>query len=189
MPLFFPKNLAALAGIAPRDVGRCPPALHVLDPGDGCYRVEVTDGKRLAIVCGPCAEEKDSALDPAFRGAAQILIPAADWRTGFRLGGKRRPVGLAADGTTFKLAVGDQAVTGSAPEGRFPNVDWALPKGRALLGFRIDPLLLIGLLQAAAALDPAGGVGVLFYGDGKPVGLVARNDAGQFFDGLLVPLT
>lgn len=33
-------------------------------------------------------------------------------------------------------------------------------------------------------------VDVLFYGQGKPVGLVARNhDTGQWFDGVIMPLT
>jgi len=39
MPLFLPKNLAALANVAARDPSRyAANALHVLDPGDGSYR-------------------------------------------------------------------------------------------------------------------------------------------------------
>jgi hypothetical protein len=187
MPVFLPKNLAALANVTARDAGRyAANALRVLDLG-GAYRVEATDGKRLAVVRGPAKEESYPALPNA--GTGELLVGSADWRAGFRLGGKQRPVGLAAEGDKLTLAVGEQAVTGTAPGGRFPDFAGVLPRRPAPLSFRIDPLLLIGLLQAAAALDPVNGVGVLFYGADKPVGLIAHNDAGQFFDGLLMPLT
>ena len=56
MLLYFPRNLAGLVALASRHEGRyATGALHVLDPGDGTYRVEVTDGRRLAIVRGPNA--------------------------------------------------------------------------------------------------------------------------------------
>jgi hypothetical protein len=53
----------------------------------------------------------------------------------------------------------------------------------------VDPALLAGLLLAAAALDPTSGVGLLFYGSDKPLGVIGHNGGGQFFDGLLMPLT
>jgi hypothetical protein len=87
------------------------------------------------------------------------------------------------------LAVGDQAVTGSVPDGRFPDVALVLPKKPAAFGFRVDPLLMIGLLQVAAALDPVGGLQILVYGPDKPVGLACRNEQGQHLDCLLMPLT
>jgi hypothetical protein len=188
--VFLPKNLAALAGVAAKEATRYSAnALRVLDPGDGTYRVEVTDGKRLAVVRGPCAHESGPAPNPSPLGLASVLVPVAEWKAAFRMGGKQWPVALSAQGSSFHLAVGEQSVTGSAPEGRFPDFASVLPKRPAPFAFCVDPLLMIGLLQAAAALEPTGGVGVLFYGPDKPVGLVARNDAGQFFDGLLMPLT
>jgi hypothetical protein len=190
MPVFLPKNLAALAGVVAKEATRYSAnALRVLDLG-GAYRVEATDGKKLVVVRGPCPEVSCPALDPDFGGANETLVPAEDWKAGFRLGGKKQPaVGLAADATSFKLAVGDQAVSGTRAEGRFPDFTMVLPKKPATLGFRLDPNILIGLLQAAAALDPSGGVQFLFYGRDKPVGLACRNEAGQFFDGLIMPLT
>ncbi len=53
----------------------------------------------------------------------------------------------------------------------------------------MDPTLLAGLLAAAAALEPVGGVELLFYSRTAPLGVAGRNAAGQFFDGLLMPLT
>jgi DNA polymerase III sliding clamp (beta) subunit (PCNA family) len=189
MPVFLPKNLAALANVAARDPSRfAVNALRVLDLG-GAYRVEATDGKKLAVVRGPCKEESYPALDVAFHGAAEVLVPVADWKAAHRLGGKERPVAFATDGTTFQLAVGNQSITGSAPDDRFPDFAAVLPRRPATVSFRVNPGLLVELLRAAAALEPVNGVGVLYYGPDKPVGLIAHNDAGQFFDGLLMPLT
>ncbi|HKI37988.1 MAG TPA: hypothetical protein VKA46_39405 [Gemmataceae bacterium] len=76
MPVFLHRNLAALAGVAAREPSRyAANALHVLDPGDGTYRVEATDGKRLAIVRGPCPQASYPALDAAFGGADKVLVP------------------------------------------------------------------------------------------------------------------
>jgi hypothetical protein len=192
--LFLHRNLGPLATLAAKDPTRyAANAVRVRDPGDGSYRLEVTDGRRLMVVRSPAAEAQNyPALDPAFRGAADVLVPAESWREAFRAKGKKGqglPVGLAADDTSFKLAVGEKVVTGSAPEGRFPEFTAVLPKKPALLALRVDPMLLAGLLLAAAALDPSGGVALLFYGREKPLGVSGRNDAGLFFDGLLQPLT
>jgi DNA polymerase III sliding clamp (beta) subunit (PCNA family) len=190
MPVFLPKNLAHLANVAARDSARfAVNALRVHDLGRGSeYRVEATDGKRLAVVRGPCPQAQYPAL-PDGADTPDVLVPVADWKSAFRLGGKQRPVGLAAEGPTFTLAVGDQSLTGSAPEGRFPDFDVVLPRTPAPIAFTVDLQLLIGLLQAAAALEPAGGVKVLFWSPAKPVGLTAKTAQGQFFDGLLMPLT
>ncbi len=85
--------------------------------------------------------------------------------------------------------MGVKVVTGALPEGRFPEFSFVLPRKPALLAVRVDPTLLAGLLLAAAALDPVGGVALLFYGREQPLGIVGHNDAGQFFDALISPLT
>ncbi len=189
MPVFLPKNLAALANVAAKEATRYSAnALRVLDQS-GAYRVEVTDGRRLAVVRGPCPVTQYPAMDAASQGAADVLVPVPDWKAGFRLKGKDRPVGVVADDTSFKLVVGEDVVSGARPEGRFPNFDFALPKKPAICAVKVDPALLAGLLLAAAALDPAGGVALLFYGREQPLGVAGRNDAGQFFDGLVSPLT
>ncbi len=190
MPVFLPRNLAALAGVVAKDATRFSVnALHVIDGGD-TYRVEATDGRRLAVVRGPAPEAQHPALDTAFGGAAEALVPADSWREAFRAKGKKeQPVGLVADDTSFKLAVGQTVIEGQRPEGRFPSCDAVLPKKPALLALKVDPTLLAGLLAAAAALEPVGGVELLFYGREKPLGVSGKNDAGQFFDGLLMPLT
>lgn len=189
MPLFLPKNLASLAALAAKESTRfAMTAVRVLDLG-GAYRCEVTDGRRLMVVRGPSEAQDYPALEDAPNGAAEVLVPAADWRGAFRLGGKSRPVGLAVGDGRFVLAVGDQAVTGSPPDKRFPDADGVLPRRAAVLAVALDPALLAGLLQVAAALEPEGGVKLLYYGPGKPVGLIAHNDQGQYLDALVMPLT
>jgi hypothetical protein len=96
-------------------------------------------------------------------------------------------VGLAASDGELVLAVGDQALTATPAEGRYPDVDGVLPRHGPLLSVRLDPHLLGALLKVAAAVNP-GSVDLLYFGPGKPVGLMTRSDDGHAFDGLLMPL-
>jgi hypothetical protein len=191
MRLYLPRNLAGLAQLAGRNSGRT--ALHavrVRDPGGGLYRTEVTDGRLLAVVQGPMPIAAYSALDEAPDGPAEALVARDDWRRAFQLGDRRRPVGLAADAEGgLILAAGDQALTARACDGRFPDTDAVLPRHGPLVAVRLNPTLLGGLLKLAASLNPDGGVDVLFFGPGKPLSLMTRNESGQTFDALLMPLS
>jgi hypothetical protein len=187
MPLSLPKALGALALLAPRLTGRCPPAVRVLDPGDGTFRAEVTDGRRLLICRGPSVPG-DAPGGPG--PASDLLIPAADWRAGFRLAGKReRAVALAAEGEEFVLSVGGKAVRGRQHDGRFPPTDAALPRRPGLLTVRVNPQLLAELLQVAAAINPDSGTSLVWYGKDQPLGLVCQTGEGVFLDALIMPLT
>jgi hypothetical protein len=192
MRLYLPRNLAGLAQLAGGNSGRT--ALHavrVRDPGGGLYRAEATDSRLLAIVQGPIPHASYPALDEAPEsGAAEALVAKDDWRRAFGLGDRRRPVGLAADATGgLILAAGDQALTARGCEGRYPDVDAVLPRHGPLVAVRLSPSLLGGLLKLAAVIIPDGGVDLLFFGPGKPLGLITRNDSGQTLDCLLMPLT
>ena len=194
MPLYLPRNLAALARVAERpdcNARYAVDAIRVLDPGDGTYRLEATDGKRLAIVRGQSADACYPALEATPDGAREVLIPAADWAQAFRMGPKGQPVGLAAGDGVFTFAVGTQAFTGTPPQGRYPDVEAVLPQGPPVVRFRLHPGLLAGLSDLASALGlPEGNsVEILYYGQGKPVGLIGHNDRGQFLDCLVMPLT
>jgi hypothetical protein len=197
--IFLPKNLGALAAVP--DAG--PPgryataAVHVLDE-EGHYRCEATDGKALAVVRGPSTapSQVPAALEEAPNGCASTLVPARDWKTAFQLAPKGSAVGLVASAEKVTLA-GPGAVTTCAPiEGRFPNVDAVLPGHGPLARIHLDPRRLAALLQVAAAILEAdkekhGGpaaVELMFYGRGKPLGLMGRNAQGQTFDALLMPL-
>jgi hypothetical protein len=190
MRLYLPRNLAGLAQLAGSNSGRT--ALHavrVRDPGGGLYRAEVTDGRLLAVVQGAVPRACYPALDEAPDGPAEALVGRDDWRRAFQLGDRRRPVGLAADAEGgLILAARDQALTVRACDGRYPDVDAVLPRYGPLMAVRLNPTLLGGLLKLAAVINPDGGVDLLFFGPGKPLGLMTRNDEGQTLDCLLMPL-
>jgi hypothetical protein len=191
MRLYLPRNLAGLAQLAGANSGRT--ALHAVrirDPGGGLYRAEVTDGRLLVVVQGAVPRACYPALDEAPGGGAEALVARDDWRRAFQLGDRRRPVGLAVDAEGgLILATGDQALTVRACDGRYPDTDAVLPQHGPLVAMRLNPTLLGGLLKLAATLNPDGGVDLLFFGPGKPLGLMTRNDSGQTFDALLMPLT
>jgi hypothetical protein len=63
-----------------------------------------------------------------------MLVPRDAWLQAFKLGDKRRPVGIGAGPDRLTLAVGDQSIQVSPPEeGRFPPVDGVLPPHGPLL--------------------------------------------------------
>src|SRR5262249_48003010 len=109
--LYLPRNLGCLATLASKQGGRfMTDCLRVLDPGDGTYRVEATDGKRLAIVRGRGDAADYVALADAEDVGGEARAPARQWKEAFaKLGDKRRPVGLGLRGEELVLAVGDQA--------------------------------------------------------------------------------
>ncbi len=190
MLLYLPRTLVCLGALPTRDASRYAlQAVRVRDPGGGLYRAEATDGRLLAVLRGPIPDADYPALDghdPA--GGGEVLVGRDDWQRAFRLGDKARPVGLAATGGELVLAVGDQALTATPAEGRYPDVDQVLPRHGPLVAVRLDPQLLGALLKVAAAVNPDGGVDLLYYGPGKPVGLMTCTDDGHAFDGLLMPL-
>jgi hypothetical protein len=193
MALYLPRNLAALATVAAKENPRyAVTGVRVLDPDDGTYRLEATDGRRLAIVRGSCLPEQECPeLQAAPNGATAAVVPRDDWQRAFKLakGKDREPVvGFAASTDRFTFVSQGQVLTGTPQEGRWPPVDAVLPTRGPLVQFRVDPTLLASLLEVAGALGMEA-VEVLYYGKGKPLGLVAHNDAGQFFDGLIMPLS
>jgi DNA polymerase III sliding clamp (beta) subunit (PCNA family) len=189
MLLYLPRNLAGLAGLASRDSGRfATNAVRVEDAGNGLYRCESTDGRCLAIIQGPIPEESYNRLDGDLQ-PGDVLLSREDWVQAFKLGDRKRPIGLAVEGAELTLAVGDQAFLTRPAEGHFPDTDRVLPAHGPLLSLCVNPAILARVLDLAAGLEPEAGVSLLFYGKDKPLGVTARNDAGQAFDALVVPLS
>lgn len=202
--IFLPKNLGCLATLAGDESMRYSLAgVHVLDEGD-FYRCEVTDGRLLAIVCGPDArasgagrhitEEQQQAIEEAPGGVFDVLVPASRWKEAFRQLPKDAALGLAAGEGVITLAL-PQAIARCTPaEGRWPNVDMVLPTSGPLVRIRVNPKTLARLLEVATAFSEPGlseppAVDILFYGRDRPLGILGKNHQGQMFDALMMPLS
>jgi DNA polymerase III sliding clamp (beta) subunit (PCNA family) len=194
MALYLPPNLAALARVAGADGRLALGCLRVVDLG-GAYRVEATDGRRLAIAQGESADlgyPPLAAVEESGGGGA-VLVPRECWRAAFQLAGKRDPaVGLAVgpDGVLF---AGPTTFRQVSPEvdGRFPDVDTVLPTAPPLVQIPVNAQLLAELLTVAAVFadaEQSHRAELLYYGRGKPLGVSTRNGR-QFFDGLLMLLS
>lgn len=201
--IFLPKNLGTLAMLAGDESQRYAlSGVHVLDEGD-YYRCEVTDGRLLAIVCGPDArasavsrhitDEQQEALEEAPGGVFDVIVPAGRWKEAFRQLPKDAALGLAAGEAVITLAL-PQAIARCTPiEGRWPNVDMVLPAAGPLVRIRVNPKTLARLLEVAVAFSEPGlaeppAVDILFYGRDKPLGIAGKNHQGQTFDALMMPL-
>jgi hypothetical protein len=196
MTLFIPKNLLRLAELCAPEGGRYTMSgVRVIDLQDGRYRLEATDGKRLAIVHGqsqaPKAGASDTfaALEAVANSGTEAIVSAADWKTALKMGSKRVDrVGLVINADAITLACGEQVLKARPVEGRWPDVGMVLPRTPPLVRFTISPGVLAGLLDVAEALQSEG-VTLLYYGPGRPIGLMGKNGEGQFFDALLMPLS
>jgi hypothetical protein len=78
----------------------------------------------------------------------------------------------------------------SPAEGRFPDTDQVMPKGRGLVRFKVGAKALVDLLQAARSVaGPEAQVEVHWYRNGSPIGLACEGPGGLVLDVLLMPLT
>jgi hypothetical protein len=194
--LFIPKNLRYLADVT-GDPGRYMLAgVRIIDLQDGRYRLEVTDGRRLLIAHGDSvapavgADETFAALESVANSGADVAIAAEDWKNALKMGPKKAShVGVVINPDVVTLACGEQVLKAKPVEGRFPDTAMVLPRTPPIVRFAVSPALLAELLQVFARIDPEGGVSFLWYGPGKPIGLMARNADNQFLDALLMPLS
>src|SRR5262245_52865879 len=88
MLLFLPRNLGAVAKVAARDGTRfAMQTVRVVDPGDGTFRAEATDGKVLMIARGPCESDPEFPLPEGFtpNGPGEVLLGAGDWQELLRI--------------------------------------------------------------------------------------------------------
>ncbi len=194
MVLYLPRNLAALAKLTRDDPRYALSGVRVLDPGDTTYRLEATDGRRLAVVRGNSTPDLDyPTLDVATPGTAQGVIPADVWEHCFRkLPGKDvakdGSIGLALGEGGFTFGTPSVSHQGSFLDGRWPAVDEVLPRSLPVAEAVVDPKLLAGLLDVALALG-CERLQLLYFPKEKLLGVSAHNERGQFFDGVLVPLS
>jgi hypothetical protein len=193
--IWLPRNLAALAAVAERRGERYAlSGLRVVPCREDCYRVEATDGKRLAVVCGPGVPSPVQPLPggeefPEYDGP--VLVPREAWEQAFRQVKKGESLCLVPGDGEVVLATRGGVARVPCVEGRFPDVEQALPRTPPLVEFSVDPELLASLCKLARAVDGDGHTGrltLLYYGPGRPLGLMAKGAGGQTLDCLLMPL-
>jgi DNA polymerase III sliding clamp (beta) subunit (PCNA family) len=205
VPILIPKSVAKVVQMAAEDTARASMAgVRVENYAEDCWRLVVTDGRRLAIVGGDSQppepglkryyEKTAAALGDAPEGGTVAVLPADAWEKAFKMGDKRDPVALAlAPGNnSFVLASGGQILHTLAQEGRYPDYTKVLPHNRPpLVRFRVDPDYLASLLKFIGSMQHSGErqVEVLWYAKDQPIGLMARGKDGLTVDCLLMPLT
>lgn len=190
--ILIPKSLASLASVAARGEKWAMDCIHLIemvDPdGKPCFRAEVTDGKRAAIVRGPCdptpAEEaRISGLpEPT---ATEALIPTKAFVEAMRImkDADRLAVSLGAAESALGTLTGAFRVPNV--QGRFPLIESAMPQKAPKFSMRVNAKLLAELLLAAAQIDNV--AEVHFWGDNL-FAVSAKNDKEIVFDGLFVHL-
>jgi hypothetical protein len=188
--LFLHRNLGALAKLAAEASTRYTlPGVRVIDPGDGTYRLEVTDGRKLAIVRAGCADPRGAPPELPGCGPGALVIPSADWVEAFKMVPRRQDwLGLGLAGGSFTFAVPGASKEGAPLDGTFPNVATVLPKRGPLVSFAVNPEFLRDVAELAVKLGLER-LDVLYFKHGAPVGFLGHNDLGQYLDALLSPLT
>jgi hypothetical protein len=198
--IYLPRSAGRLASLAAGDSARYAlTCVRVRELPGGQFRVEATDGKALGVLRGPSLPSKADrraaqALPRPESLALEALLPAASLRKAFKAlpkgdrGGGRR-LGVLLANPQSLLVVGDGVLPQPTADARFPDFGSVLPARPALVSFRVNPDLLVDLLKvAAAAMEEGGGVEILYWGAGKPIGLISQGADGVAFDGLLMPL-
>ena len=201
MLLFIPRSLCALKRVAAKTEHPKFGATQGIRiaVAAGLYRAEACDGHRAIVVQGLVPVE-----DPPWPGfkelpddACEAIILPKDLERACKVGddflqSRFGLLGIATMGNGVCLGLGADLVTARTVEGRFPQMDKAIPKKRPLFTFRIDPKVLGESLLAISDLLPDGGRAVqcFYYGDGFPLGFCATNaETGMMIDALVVPLS
>jgi DNA polymerase III sliding clamp (beta) subunit (PCNA family) len=200
--ILLPANLASVTKCCAADTRYALAAVRLMATEDG-YRVEATDGKRLARVDGdnagdPARFPEIPALISAPNGASEALIPAKIFAkackdVNTRLAGseERRALAVRLGKEVSTLATIDED-GGSLVrqprnvEGRFPNTDAVLPTGKPVASITVDAALLAELLQVAAQFADQGYVTIDLFGKG-PARITGKNSS-QNFTGLIMPV-
>jgi hypothetical protein len=203
--LLLPPNVAKIGNVAARNQhGRYGATTGIqVSKQNGKYRVEATNGRIAAIITGTPDKAEDYPscpfLEAAPNGAASAVVPASVWSKGFRdlpRKAKHRPIlaNLAVVLGKERITLSctdletDRAVQPRVVEGRFPDTDRVIPKGKPKATIRVPIAELRSLLDVAEAI----GVGVTFeiHSGNGPMVLRGSNDEGgdQEFLGLIMPL-
>lgn len=195
MLLFIPRTLCALRRVVAKNGHARFGATQGIRvwSANGMYRAEATDGRRAVVVQGAVPESQPwPGLKELPDDAFEAIVLPKDLDRASKLGGewlqRSGLVGVATRGNVVSLGLGEDVVTASVVDGRFPAIDQVIPRKPPLFSFRVDPTLFAETLLTIANLLPQAPVQLFYYGDGMPLGLCA-GEGGTFVDALVVPLT
>jgi hypothetical protein len=195
--IFLPKNLVHMATLCGTDASRYSLRCVRLREYEGGYRAEASDGRLLGIVRGPdrsddlaVTDDQRELLEQAPGGSFEAVVPADAWRKAFKQLPAGGVLGASASRAAVHFAAPDGFQATPTEEARFPDVDQVLPRSRPIVRLTVNPAYLAKLLTVAAQYsDPtAPWVELWYYGRDHPLGVLTRNEGGQFFDGLCMPL-
>jgi hypothetical protein len=202
--LLLPPNVAKIGNVAARNQhGRYGATTGIqVSKRDGKYKIEATNGRIAAIITGTPDKAEDYPscpfLEAAPNGAASAVVPASVWSKGFRDLPKRNrakpilgnlAVVLGKERITLSCTdlETDRAVQPRVVEGRFPDTDRVIPKGKPRATIRVPIAELRSLLDVAEEI----GTGVIFEvheGMGPMVLRGKHDESDQAFLGLIMPL-
>ncbi len=199
MKVVLPRSVLALSQLASTGNLRFATDNVLLTASGGNHRCEATNGKILGIING--IAEGDASLLINARKLAEIkkvldkndekIIIEAENGSFKAIGGNTH--GAAMPTRSAIAGEYDTVRVGDSTEGqRWPNTNSVLPKTSPVASCKVDPLLLIDLFKAAAAVDgrkqPI--ITIHFYADGQPLSVSTSNEEStQFFDGMFCPLS
>lgn len=198
--IYLPKAVSALAQLAARQSARYSmQGIRMRDLAGG-FRLDVTDGRAVAIVHGGC-EPSEQDLEAADRIsqtetlALEAVVPLetlVDCLKGLgktQRGVQRLAIQLQKDQAA--MSYGDHVAYTQLVEGRFPDVDGILPKGPAPVRVYLNPDLLIKVLKAASEISKGGPknavIELLYWKPGAPIGIATVGPDGLVFDALVMP--
>jgi hypothetical protein len=198
--LFLPKCAVGVTSLAAGAGGRRPlHCVRVRELKGGDFRLDATDGRALGIVRGPSLPSPTDlaaarALPAPSSLAFESLVGARELARAMRQLGAEGRLAVLLGSREVVLSAGGTVSHCPAEDERFVDTDSVLPTTPAPVSFRVDPRLLIAALKAALAIAESGGEGgvpaveLLWWGNGRPVGVTALGAGGVSFDGLVMPL-
>lgn len=193
--IVLPNLVGGIIGCAAKDNPRyAMRGVRVQELAKGRFRLEATDGRVLAIIRGtshewPAVVRPKIEDLPVFDAANEAIVPTELWKDVFK---RKRDVLLVTDGKGVAFGCDGAILQGQVVEGRYPNIDGVLPKKGRLprVVVRLDPNLLIRLLQVAASItdSQSPSVDLIIYSPNEPVGVTTRSPLGVTFDGIIMPI-
>lgn len=205
------NNLGPLADLAGKEKTKFAMTGVNLEILPDRYKAVATNSKLLGVVEGPLEDAEQypeiPGLKSAPNGGTRGNIPSEFWKSFFAKAVKMTkkirygkeilkfvPVVVSENQTTMATTDLEQVSVEASGhvEGRFPPYQEVFPRSKPLVKIRVDADLLIDLLDVAKRFCTDGyhGVDLVIHDPTKPieVNIPHRNDKGQSFRGLVMPL-